>query len=253
MITKFKLYKGNVEILFNPEAHIYYKDDNKVPSVTNILSVIAKPALIPWAAKMATNYIAEHIKPGVSYDEVELREIFESGKKAHSNFKIAAAGVGLLIHEWISNYILAKVNGTLIPDMPISEDLQRSINKFLAWEKEYEVEFLKTEEMIYSIEHGFTGTFDFIARIKGELVFGDIKTSSGIWSEYWYQIMAYQMARQEEYPEEKYAYRGIIRIDKKEGVFQWKQSDPEDEKDHIKGFLAAKDLYNSLEKMKRRE
>lgn len=246
MITPTKLYNGQIEILFNDDSHIYYNEDNRIPSVTTILSAIAKPALVPWAAKVTSEYIADKIKPGVAYDELQLNEIFESGKKAHLNSKQSAGQAGTLIHNWISSYIKGEA-----PDMPVSEEMVRSIEKFLKWVKEYNVEFVASEEMIYSIKYGYTGTFDFICRINGELVMGDIKTSSGIWDEYWLQVAAYQLAREEEFPQEKYAYRGIIRIDRKIGTFQWKQSDPRDYDSHVAGFLAAKQLYNTLEDMKK--
>ena len=54
MLTSNKLYNGQVEIMFNDDAHIYYKDDKRIPSVTNILQVIAKPTLVPLAAKVTS-------------------------------------------------------------------------------------------------------------------------------------------------------------------------------------------------------
>ena len=248
MLTSNKLYNGQVEIMFNDDAHIYYKDDKRIPSVTNILQVIAKPALVPWAAKVTAEYIKSKIMAGVPYDELYLNDVFESGKMAHKTQKQSAGSAGTLIHSWIERYIKGEK-----PEMPVSEEMVRSVEKFLKWVEEYKVEFVACEGAVYSQKYGFTGTFDFIAKINGELVMGDIKTSSGIWTEYWYQVAAYQLARQEEFPQENFAYRGIIRIDRKVGTFQWKQSDPEDYALHVAGFLAAKALYDSLEGMKKKD
>ena len=47
---------------FNKEEHYYELDGKRLYGVTTVLGVIAKPALIPWAVKMAIDYIKDNCK-----------------------------------------------------------------------------------------------------------------------------------------------------------------------------------------------
>jgi hypothetical protein len=46
--------------VFDEKKHLYFYDGKPMTGCTTILGVLAKPALIPWAAKMAVEYIAQH-------------------------------------------------------------------------------------------------------------------------------------------------------------------------------------------------
>ena len=121
-ITKTKLYNGGVEVVFNSFGHKYTVDGKSVTNVTKATGIIAKPALINWAARMATEYMAEYLEPGKSYDELQLSAMFESAKKAHWQKKVDAGQAGTHVHNWVEKYI----NGEN-PGMPVSEKLQESI------------------------------------------------------------------------------------------------------------------------------
>jgi len=239
------LYSGEVELLFNEGKHAYYVDSQKIPSVTTILSVLNKPALIGWAANQATDFLMEEIKAGVAYDEVQLKTAFDMARKAHARKRDKAGDIGTFVHQWINEYITGKE-----PATPINEEIKKAIEQFLKWEKEHDVKFLLSEEAIFSKDHQFAGTLDFIAKIDGKLVLGDVKTSAAIWDEYWFQTAAYQLAREEEYPNEKYDYRGIIRIGK-EGGFEWKTSQEGTFERDRDAFLACNILYKITNQIKK--
>lgn len=244
MIVPNKLYNNQIELQFDEFKHAYFVKGVKVPSVTQILSVINKPALINWAANMAVESIQSEIKPGVAYGEMQLVNIFEAGRKAHNKRKTDAANIGTFVHEWVAKYIKGQK-----PEMPFDENLKVAVGKFLDWQKQYDVKFILAEEPIFSQEYQFAGTLDWIAKIDGKLVLGDLKTSSGIYDEYWLQVAAYQLAREEEFPTEKYDYRGIIRIGK-DGSFEWQTS--ENYQNHKMAFISTRQLYDFLEGMKKK-
>ena len=52
------------ELTFDADAHAYTWGGAFVPGVTSILSVIGKPALVPWAAGMAADHWLQAIKSG---------------------------------------------------------------------------------------------------------------------------------------------------------------------------------------------
>ena len=192
---------------FDPYRHEYVVEDEIKTSSTQALGVIAKPALVNWAAKMAVEYMATQLKPGESYDELQLNSMLELAKKAHWQKKTDAGSAGTLVHNWVENYINGKK-----PDLPIALQLKQSVEKFLKWEKEHKIDFLLSEQLVYSRKYQYTGTLDFICKYDGELFIGDLKTSSGVYVEHLLQVVSYKKAREEEFPEEKYAGILIVQI-----------------------------------------
>lgn len=247
MSTTTKLYKGEVTLAFNSDSHIYYAENKRSASVTQILDTIAKPALIPWASKMAIQYVSARIMPGVPYDELALQDIFLHGKDAHKYNLAAAGGAGTLVHNWVERYIKREN-----PDMPESKELQKSVNKFLKWTEEFSVEFLASEVKIYSVKHGYAGTLDFICKINGKLYIGDLKTSNGMYhTTMGAQVAAYKMAREEEFENEKYAGCIVLRVSKKDAQFdEWKIDNIEPFENV---FLHALKLYESINIIKQKE
>ena len=47
---------------FDSVHHYYTLGGKRMYGVTSVLGVIAKNALIPWASKMACEYVREHLK-----------------------------------------------------------------------------------------------------------------------------------------------------------------------------------------------
>ena len=237
MITKNLLYNESIQINFNSFNHAYSKDGEGLASVTGITGTINKPQLIGWAVGECVNYLIEKIKPGASFDEVALAELFSEAKKAHTKSRDKSANIGTLVHEWIRKYI-KKEN----LEMPINEQLRTSINNFLSWEKDHKVKFLTSEQVIYSKKYNYCGTFDNNAIVDGELTLIDMKTSSGVYDEMFAQLAGYEQARCEEFPEEKYKKRGILWISRN-GDFDFVESKfPEIA---LGMFLGAREIFNA--------
>jgi hypothetical protein len=102
---KYRLYNGKVELEFDEKKHKYSVDGVQVPSVTTILSVLNKPALMYWSVNEAVGYLKNNWKPGREYDELEIADILEDARKQHTRTKERAATKGSLVHEWIHQYI----------------------------------------------------------------------------------------------------------------------------------------------------
>lgn len=245
MVIKNKLYKGTVELKFESFRHIYTYNGKKVISATQALGIIAKPALINWAANTAIESVRGSIQPGVSYDELELEAIFDAGKKAHYQKKTDAGTMGTLIHKWVEQYIKGEN-----PTMPINAELKSSVEKFLGWAEEHKVKFLSSEQQIYSVKHNYTGTLDFICKVDGKLYLGDLKTSSGIYPEYFMQTAAYRNAREEEFPEEKYEGQMIIHIGRDGDLEIAVVRDDKWYQEMLSAFLSALELTKHAETLK---
>jgi len=244
MKMKNVLYKGEVTLDFNKYKHVYTVDGEKITSVTTVLGVINKPALVSWAARMATEHVIACIDPGVAYDEVQLDAIFAGAKKAHWQKKTDAGNIGTLVHNWIEDYINDEN-----PGMPVNELLNDAVSNFLDWVKKNDVHFLKAEEPVFSRKYEYAGIIDFICTIDGKLYIGDIKTSKGIYPEYLLQTAAYRYARAEEYPEEEYVGQVIVRVGK-DGSFETAVVRDDDlYKEMVVAFLSAQRLQKTLKKL----
>ena len=216
------------EIKFNEKAHRYTLDGKPLTGVTTILGVIAKPALIQWSANMAVDYLIAN--PGD----------YKGARKAYAIKRDAAADIGTIAHKWIEDWI----NGEKPKENP---EVSHMTDNFVEWATDNEVEFLASEKIVYSKKHWFAGTLDFLCKIKGKTYLGDIKTSSGIYDEYFFQTSAYQLALQEH---EDIKIDGHVIVNcKKDGGFNKKFSFDYDK--NIKAFLGALDIYRRKGELER--
>src|SRR3990167_4843288 len=92
---------------FNEKEHLYELDGKPMTGVTTILSVIAKPALIQWAANEAVKYITEHIAELLTFPIVKenVDKILEEARNAHRRKKEDAGSKGTDIHKEIEGMI----------------------------------------------------------------------------------------------------------------------------------------------------
>src|SRR6202034_4217965 len=96
------------EFKFDAKKHAYFLNGKPMLGCTSVLGVIAKPALVPWAAKMATEYIKEHapfVKATPNYYEVD-EPTLEEAKNAHRKRKEDAADRGTDLHALVEEYVL---------------------------------------------------------------------------------------------------------------------------------------------------
>ena len=191
--------------------------------------------------------------PVLSQDK--LGEALEHSKGAFRRTSKGAASIGSSAHGWIEDYITRRIDG-LAPGevrgfvMPNDPAVQNSIDAFLTWEAKNSVLWLSTERAVYSREEQYCGTMDFEALVNGKLVAGDLKTSKGIFDEYWLQVAAYLNARVEE-SGGQLNYDGgrlILRLDKETGEFEAEQrDDPEWQLRDYVGFCGALQLKSRLD------
>ncbi|HSW65443.1 MAG TPA: hypothetical protein VLH56_19360 [Dissulfurispiraceae bacterium] len=256
------LYGGAVELEFHERlgrnTHCYTVGSEIKPSVTKILGIIAKPWLVPWALNEYEAGLLLAFKPGVAYDELQLRKIIAECKNIHKTKSRDAADLGTDTHDWIEQHIKSQLNQDMPPDMPINETMQLTCQAFLNWEARNKPQWLSSERYIYSANHQYVGTLDFEAIIDGYLVVGDIKTSKAIYDEYWLQLAGYRMARNEELlflnnRAPLIERTMIVRLGKVPTAagleFEVESHDESRLGDDTEAFVAALNLYNGLAKV----
>jgi len=218
---------------FDEKTHRYYLNGAQLPGVTTILGVLAKPALIQWAANMACDFVRENYTFGLSEKpEVELEKVLKEARTAHAKKRDASADIGTLAHAWISRFIKGE-------NPAREESLGVITDNFLKWVEEAKPKFLASEKVVYSEKWWFAGCLDFLCEIDGKKFLGDIKTGSGIYPEMFWQTAGYQIAL-EEHEDIKIDGHIIVNPTKNgklnvEKHFDWETSQ--------KGFLAALEIY----------
>lgn len=239
-----KLYKDTIDLTFEPYKHQYTVSGKPVRSVTGIIGIIGKPFLVPWAAKVTTERMGELFKPGVSYDEIQIKTMLDEAKRAHYNTKTNAADIGSLVHKYLEQVIKGEKPATLI-----HEEARNSAERFMDWVKKNKIEFILSEQVVYSKKYNYCGTLDFVCKINGKLMLGDIKTSNAIYKEeYGAQMAAYKIAREEEFEDEHYDGHILVRVGKKDAEFETWQID--NTKPYEEIFLKALELTNAVEAVK---
>jgi len=151
-------------------VHTVYKtaDGKRVPSVTTILNVLNKPALMHWAWQMGCE------------------------GKDYKKERDAKADIGTGIHDMIlchhrnASPILSDYTKDQV------DQIENGFLKYLAWEKEHPIEEVVTvEQPMVSEIFKFGGTADLIAKSNGSVILVDYKSGKAIYPEMAYQLAAY--------------------------------------------------------------
>ncbi len=199
-------------------------------SVTTILGILEKPALIQWAANCAVDHITDNIVDFLTSPE-ETKRILDEARRAHTQKKDAAADKGTMAHEWIEQWITTGEQ----PPLPDDEDVCNALDALGDWAKEVNLVPLESEVRVFHPQYRYAGRFDLIATLKQgkqrkpRTYLIDIKTSNGIYDTMLYQLAAYEEAYRVCDGRRKIDGRGIIRLNKKTGKPEWKEySDSEE-------------------------
>jgi hypothetical protein len=161
--------------------YIHPRTGETVPSVTTIQKVLPKPALVPWAAKMA----AEHACANwARLSAMPERERIYEIKNAFKEYTEKRASVGTEVHSLIDCW------STGVPFPEVSKEAGYFAKSFIKFMIAVRPEFLENEVTVWSRTYGYAGTADFIARIDGKTVLGDVKTGKRLYPEIGLQLSA---------------------------------------------------------------
>jgi hypothetical protein len=216
----------SVDIEFSKGRHTYRVGGEYVPSVTTILGVINKPALMPWAAKEGARWFK--------------RGAFRATSKE-------ARDIGTAVHKWCEQAINWKLGNGEEPTMLTDERAVSAIDGFRDWIAQNNIEWISSEERVYNRQYNYAGTVDAVAYVNDEFCVIDFKTSSGIWDEYFLQVAAYAEAVAQVHGD-AIESAWILRFDKKTGEFESGKS--EDINADFRAFLGAQKLHERLRQLK---
>ena len=210
----------------------YYIDGQKYPSVTEILSSVAKPFLIGWAAKQAAKAV---LSDPYTYDTVE------KAAGAVSSNKEGAAARGRAVHEFIERW----ANGEEIVDSKVPEEFRGYMRAFQDFIRAWNPKPVYTEVILFNETHHYAGRLDLVCEIGNSVWIVDFKTSKSVYSEYKLQQVAYKNAEflwiaEHAVPMVKVDHTGIVLIHEN-GAFDFSQVDAP-----FEVFLSVKRLWEWL-------
>jgi hypothetical protein len=233
----------NPEYNFDNSNHIHTLDGKPLHGVTTVLQVIAKPQLIQWSANVAVDYIKSKM-PNTKLFTLTMGEMDQwllEAKFAHRQKKEKAGDWGSEVHKAIEEWIKLKIE-------PKLEDTQKMVfDKFKEWIMVNKVEFLESEKHVYSREYWIGGILDLVFTMGGKKYIGDIKTSSGIYNEAFFQMGAYNICL-EEMGEHKDIEGYVVINLKKDGAMDLKMAD--NMEINRQAFLSALSLYKIINSLK---
>ena len=192
------------------EARFYEINGRTYPSVTTILSVINKPALGPWYAKMERERFTDAVfKAALDLEErgarlspeglVKMVLKMVEGAKAGDVEKNRAADIGTAAHaliEWHTRTMLGEDPG---PEPRVPDAAMLAVESWKDWAKQVDFEPIWVERVVYHSQWGYAGTGDWLARVRGVVTLGDVKTGKAIYPEAWLQNRAYRSAAESMY------------------------------------------------------
>ena len=182
-------------------ARFYTIAGHRLPSVTTILDVIAKPGLAPWYAKEERRYFETAMldvlaKPGARDPEYVLAAVAEalSGVKAADRARQQAATIGTAVHAGIEWHLRTQLEQDAGQPPRLPEAAIWAVESWKDWARSVALEPLAIERVVYCGDCGYAGTLDLYARIQGRLTLLDWKTGRAIYPEAFLQNVAYRHA-----------------------------------------------------------
>jgi hypothetical protein len=257
---EFSLYGGEVVLSFAEKSHRYKVSDRgskpeHCPSVTTILNVLAKPALVEWGVKCACNYVEENLRllfAGESFSVEQIFKVVEAARTAHDRARQDAADIGTEAHDWLRDYWRAIIRKTDYPVPPADPKVLNCVTAVQDWISQHKVVPMSIETPLYSRQYGICGRSDFIGLVDGELSVLDYKSSKFLYPEVALQMSPYAVMYYEE-GTQKPETRWGIRMDKLTGEFEDKRYPPETFDADWDTFLAVFKIYDRLKHLRRKE
>lgn len=167
------------------DSRFYRRNGRYYPSVTSILNYFPKNQFFhSWLKDVGHN------------SDIIANKAANEGTQVHNIVESFLNGEEII---WIDEYGNAKYN----------LDVWRMALRFADFWNTYKPELITTEYHLFSDEHEYAGTADFIVRFQGDLWLMDLKTSNSLHTSYDLQLAAYANAWNETH-NEKVTHTGIL-------------------------------------------
>src|ERR1700686_1938998 len=188
LTESYWFYNHTEELRYNKEEHVYFRVDPELGNLTELYGVtnVLKKAidrslmLTPWAAKMAIEKLLRTIPVTQATDGVywiapmtlaNFTKIALEAKGAHKKKLEEAGDIGHIAHQCLEDSIqhaIDHTNGIVLElrNIPTDEKAKACAEAAFSWMRQHNVRWHKTEQKIYSREHGYAGTMDGLATVS---------------------------------------------------------------------------------------
>lgn len=202
-LTERDLYAGRYHLVHNPDARgrapRYVVTDKqtgevtKPKGVTTILGKTLSKDLIPWAVGAAIDYL--RIKtPVVTEEDLVIASV------EYERLRDAGGSTGSEAHAMVENYLKKQA----LP-AKATKEARNAYQAFAGWFEKTKPEVLNIENLIYSAEFKYCGTYDMMLKIGDSTYLCDLKTTNasrtapnGVYAEHFIQLGAYALAHDEQ-------------------------------------------------------
>ena len=221
-------------VKFCEDGHTYQDQltGEYLQGVSTVSSIIPKDWLSAWGAKEAVKALGYSDFPDDTETALrvwaQIKEcktvdgyiaLLKEAKDASSRKGKTALVDGKAGHLLLEAYVLAKIRGTALPEIP-KGTLYRPITQFIEWEKREVKTWILSEARIAYPAKGYAGTLDAMAiMVDDKLAVVDFKFASHISKDYFLQCAGYQ-ATFEPY-DIKVDERIIVRLPKTLTIQEW--------------------------------
>jgi hypothetical protein len=170
----------------------------RLPSVTTILNVLAKRALLDWYEQMGIESALELERSGalVNVAVADATEILRANKLGARGHLRAAQDRGLSLHKLLQDFAdtEAAPNPALHP--PEYRGYIKALVRWLLKAEKRGIEFVEVERVVAHPTLGYAGRMDVRASIKGFPFIIDLKTNrqGRVYPDHHYQPVAYAVA-----------------------------------------------------------
>jgi hypothetical protein len=178
-------------LVMSQDHRYWFNGEGPRPSVTTVLEVLSKPALVYWKGQEVARAIYRDSKAffGQAWDVGEDQAIkWAMGKADEQRDRAAKLGSSIhLLADMVSRPSEKAVEGFQVSDeeKPYLEAWKR----FTAFLEAQGASIVSSEHAVWG--EGYAGTYDLILSMDNALWMVDIKTSKGIYPEYALQLAAY--------------------------------------------------------------
>ena len=180
----------------------------KLPSVTNILGVVGKPALVAWAGNVereaCIQAAADFYEDAAAVQKMSRPAYILSlteriGRvRASSKLLAKAAEIGTQAHARVEWDLRKRLDQKVGPEPQVSE---KALWAFMAWDdwsRSVALRPVHVEQTVYSLEYGYAGTLDLFAYVEDVPTVLDWKTGKAVYPvESFMQNAAYRHALRE--------------------------------------------------------
>ena len=239
----------------------------EVPSSTQISGIKDKSDMLKgWVAR--TNYakalemFSKALKNKEKLDKEKIDTILSYAKDEYTRTSEDAKDIGKIVHNLIETDVKAQIDGREIDfKADYDEKVLKGFFAFKDWEKDVGVKWLESEQTVCQLDGlPYAGTLDLIGEIDGKIIVIDVKTSSGFYDDMILQVASYRNAREQ--MDGKYKVRdsqgeihifkvkkikidgmGILRLDKKTGLPEYKSYKEEKYQRSKKAFMNLLEFF----------